>query len=379
MTDNKEKATILIVDDNPTNLGVLFEYLRDSGFRVLVAEDGESALKRVSYARPDVILLDVLMPGIDGFETCRRLKEDETVRDIPVIFMTALSDTLDKVKGLAIGAVDYITKPVQVEEVLARINTHLTIRELQNKLQQQIIERDELIAELDAYVHTVAHDLKDPLGNVVGYASFLQESWDTMPLEEIQKFLEVIMQTGHEMGNIIDELLLLASIRQEEAKMNPLDMADIVARVQRRLAYMIEDYQAELIVPPDWPLALGYAPWIEEVWANYASNAIKYGGQPPRVELGATVQADGSVRFWVRDNGSGLTPEERARLFTPFTRLDQVRAEGHGLGLSIVQRIMEKLRGQVGVESEIGQGSVFYFILPGVGSYKTDIVVNNNS
>ncbi len=115
-------------------------------------------------------------------------------------------------------------------------------------------------------------------------------------------------------------------------------------------------------------MALGYGPWVEEVWANYLSNAIQYGGRPPRVELGATEQADGMVRFWVRDNGPGLTPEEQARLFTPFTRLDQVRAKGHGLGLSIVRRIVEKLGGQVGVESEVGRGSVFTFTLPGMDS-----------
>jgi len=110
---------------------------------------------------------------------------------------------------------------------------------------------------------------------------------------------------------------------------------------------------------------LGHAEWIVEVWANYLSNSIKYGGQPPRVKLGAEVQPNGMVRFWVRDNGPGLSPEEQARLFTPFTRLDQVRAKGHGLGLSIVRRIVEKLGGQVGVESQIGQGSSFFFTLPG--------------
>ncbi|MCK4449343.1 MAG: HAMP domain-containing histidine kinase, partial [Anaerolineae bacterium] len=113
----------------------------------------------------------------------------------------------------------------------------------------------------------------------------------------------------------------------------------------------------------------GYPLWVEEVWANYLSNAIKYGGQPPRVELGATVQADGYVCFWVRDNGDGIPPEERAHLFTPFTRLDRTRAQGHGLGLSIVRRIVEKLGGQVGVESEMGRGSVFTFTLPGGENY----------
>src|SRR4028119_4494 len=122
------KGVIVIVDDKPTNLGVLFDFLTDSGFRVLVAQDGESAIQKVEYAHPDLILLDVMMPGIDGFETCRRLKANESTKDIPVIFMTALSETVDKVRGLNLGAVDYITKPLQHEEILARVKIHLSLR-----------------------------------------------------------------------------------------------------------------------------------------------------------------------------------------------------------------------------------------------------------
>jgi len=122
-------------------------------------------------------------------------------------------------------------------------------------------------------------------------------------------------------------------------------------------------------VPDEWPLAVGYGPWIEEVWANYINNAIKYGGEPPCVRLGATAQPDGTIRFWVSDNGAGLSEEEQARLFTPFTRLDQVRARGYGLGLSIVRRIMDRLGGEVGVESRDGEGSVFSFVLPAAGAW----------
>jgi signal transduction histidine kinase len=143
-------------------------------------------------------------------------------------------------------------------------------------------------------------------------------------------------------------------------------MGKIVVDAQQRISYMIEEYKAEIVFPNMWPSALGYAPWIEQVWVNYLSNGCKYGGQPPRLELGGDVQPDGTVRFWVRDNGNGIAPEEQARLFAPFTRLEQVRARGHGLGLSIVRRIIEKLGGRVGVESDgmAGHGSTFYFILP---------------
>jgi signal transduction histidine kinase len=145
-------------------------------------------------------------------------------------------------------------------------------------------------------------------------------------------------------------------------------MANLVVQSQERLTTLIDNAQAEIAVADEWPVALGYGPWIEEVWTNYISNAIKYGGDPPRVEIGATAQNNGHVQFWVRDNGAGLTPEEQARLFTPFTRLNEVKVKGHGLGLSIVRRIVEKLGGEVGVESEgvSGKGCIFSFTLPGV-------------
>ena len=141
-------------------------------------------------------------------------------------------------------------------------------------------------------------------------------------------------------------------------------MAAILAEVQQHLVDMIEDSRAEIILPAHWPTALGYAPWIEEVWVNYISNGLKYGGTPPRLELGATPQNNAMIRFWVRDNGQGLSSEAQTILFTEFTRLDQIRVQGYGLGLSIVRRIIDKLGGQVGVESIVGQGSTFYFTLP---------------
>ncbi len=226
--------------------------------------------------------------------------------------------------------------------------------------------------ELDAYAQTVAHDLRNPLGIILGHAQVLEEAFelgydDPAWRESLRKSLQTISRHSARMSNIIDELLLLASVRKEEVvELLPLDMAGIVSEAQERLAYLIEERQVELVVLnlEAWPTAVGYSPWVVEVWANYLSNAIQYGGQPPQVVLGAAPQPNETVRFWVRDNGPGLTPEEQGRLFTPFTRLDQARARGHGLGLSIVRRIVEKLGGQVGVESKVGKGSTFYFTLP---------------
>jgi signal transduction histidine kinase len=232
---------------------------------------------------------------------------------------------------------------------------------------------DELKArneELDAFAHTVAHDLNNPLSNVIGYAETLEMYYDKMPDAVRRDSIQAISRSGRKMNNIIDELLLLSGVRQTEAKRMPLDMAGIVAEAQSRLADMINEAHASVTTPPPsaWLTAMGYAPWVEEVWVNYLSNAIKYGGKPPCIELGATLQRDGMIRYWIHDNGPGIPPDARARLFSPFTRLDQIRARGHGLGLSIVRRIVEKLGGQVGVESEgvPGAGSTFYFILPSI-------------
>ena len=234
---------------------------------------------------------------------------------------------------------------------------------LEERVRERTAELQARNEELAAYDHTVAHDLKNPLALVIGYAEFLGEDFASMSDEELQEHLGSIARHGHKMRSIIDELLLLSEMRDLEVEKVPLDMVQIVAAAQQRLDSVIKEHGAEIVIPETWPVALGYGPWVEEVWANYLSNAIKYGGQPPCVELGAVEQGDDEVCFWVRDNGRGIPSEDQDRLFSRFTRLDRDHAEGHGLGLSIVQRIVEKLGGQVGVESEVGQGSTFTFSL----------------
>jgi signal transduction histidine kinase len=297
----------------------------------------------------------VFSPWPDLMELCRKvsLAHAESILSVGDydVRLSLLSDRRDRPIGRVVVFHD-VTERKRQEEALRQYALDLHIRN----------------EELDVFAHTVAHDLKNPLTMIISYADALHESSAHMPKEEMRKYLQTIIDSGYRMNNIIDELLLLAEVRGKEVEREPLDMAGIVAAALRRLAPMIEEHQVEIIVPAVWPAALGYAPWVEEVWVNYLSNAFKYGGRPPRVELGAMVQADGMVRYWVRDNGSGLTREEQVRLFVPFTRLDQVRARGHGLGLSAVRRIVEKLGGEVGVESDgvPGRGSVFCFTLPGI-------------
>ncbi|MEZ4592573.1 MAG: GAF domain-containing sensor histidine kinase [Chloroflexota bacterium] len=218
-------------------------------------------------------------------------------------------------------------------------------------------------AELEAFDHTVAHDLQNPLALVVGFADLLRTSAHEIPADERERALELLGQNAHRMSNIIQEMLVLSSVRKRDVELHPLDMAQIVLGALDRLRFTMQQYNVRLILPESWPVASGYAPWIEEVWENYIGNALKYGGKPPQIELGSTVLPDGRIKFWVQDNGDGVDPEKLHLLFTPFTQLSQVRVTGHGLGLSIVRRIMEKLGGAVDVESHVGKGSTFSFIL----------------
>ena len=237
-------------------------------------------------------------------------------------------------------------------------------------LQQYTAELERRNSELDAFAHTVAHDLKNPVSAIMGYSDVLEQNYESLAEDILERFLHGIGRNAHKMATIIDELLLLSSVRGvDKIEVEPLDMERIVGEARKGTQRLLEEHQGEIIVPDAWPEAVGYASWIEAVWTNYISNAIKYGGQPPRVELGANSEENGTIRFWVQDNGPGLSPEEQARLFTPFERLHQARAQGHGLGLSIVQRILKKLGGQAGVESEgvAGEGSTFYFTLPAAG------------
>ena len=232
-------------------------------------------------------------------------------------------------------------------------------------LRQRVAELEARNGELEVFAHTVAHDLKGPICRLAGYTDLVRIEYTSLSDDEMQKCVNGIHRSALELGDIVDELLLLCGLRHEKVETTELDMTSIVSRALHRLAHRVEDGVVKVALPETWPVAVGHGPWIEEVWVNYIDNAIKYGGQPAYVELGAE-RANGTSRFWVRDNGRGLTAEERDNLFAPFTRLNQVQTQGYGLGLSIVRHIVEKTGGRVGVESNgvPGQGSTFSFTLP---------------
>lgn len=353
-------GTILVVDDTPNNMALLHNLFSTEGFNVLFSADAVSCFEAVKYGKPDLILLDIMMPGLDGFQVCKHLKADADTYKIPIIFMTALNDTANKVKGFELGAVDYITKPFQTEEVLVRVKTHLNLVKLQKQLQKRSLE-------LDSFAHTVASDLKAPLADFFEILNYLEHEYHSQKpvTTQASKRLALASASVDASFETITSLLMLAGVsRQQTVQLHTLNMASIVTNVKRRLMPIIERTQANITMPKTWPKAVSYAPWIEEIWWHYLSNALKYGGTPPVLQFGATQQTENSIQFWLKDNGVGLSPEQQHGLFTSLEHLKQYRQTRHGLGLSIIQQIANQLKITVGVTSEQGKGSTFYFILP---------------
>jgi two-component system, sensor histidine kinase and response regulator len=366
----KHKGRVLVAEDDALVAALVQGILEDQGYEVVgVVGDGLSAVEVVEAMHPDVVLMDLQMPGMDGIEATRRIQASCPT---PVVVLTAHEEPrlVQNATNAGVGA--YLTKPPAGQDLegaitvaQARFADMLSLRELNEELENRN-------AELGAFAHTVAHDLKNALSPIIGLAFVIGDEYDTFSADQIQHHLYTIGNQAKKLNRIIDELLLLAEVRDRDLVLMPVDMGEVVADVQSRLAAMVLEQGARVTVAPEWPRALGYGPWIEEVWANYLANALKYGGPQPRVELGWQAEPgtvgmpDGAYRFWVRDEGPGLTTKEQARLFVPFVQLSQVRAQGHGLGLSIVRRIVEKLGGTVGVDSAVGQGSTFWFTLPAV-------------
>jgi signal transduction histidine kinase len=236
------------------------------------------------------------------------------------------------------------------------------------RLREQVTSLEAHNRELEEYAHMVAHDLKEPLTVLILTMDMIKDIPNATD-EELRECLLQLKSTAYEMRSIVNNLLLFSQVTGAEAPQESVHMGQVVANVQARLSYLIRERQAQIILPQVWPDAVGYGPWIEEVWANFLSNALKYGGQPPRVELGASPRSDGMVRFWTRDNGPGIPPAVCTSLFTRGKPRNCLSHMGNGLGLPIVHNIVEKLGGQVGVESEEGQGSLFFFTLPAAASY----------
>ena len=404
--------TLLLVEDNPTNLGVLFEILNHAEFRLLVAEDGAAALEQVQYIKPDLILLDVMMPRVDGFEACQRLKADPGTQDIPIIFMSALNDSVDKIKGLSMGGVDYITKPIQAEEVLARVRVHLKLHTLQKQLQAQnqqlqteIEERQQVERSLQLMMRAVSHDLKNPVtGMLMVLQSLLSsdaaspdadiapEAPDTSPPDSVavsRSILERMNESAQRQLNLINSLLDIHSGNHDSAAeflsstsssipefpasapslvlhRKPLHFQTVVTSVIEDLEPLLNKYQVQIRVQVSetLPQVLGDADQLWRVLENLITNAIKH--NPPGTEVAIAAQAQSSfLHCWIKDNGNGIPLNEQPQLFEAYQRGSaHRRSPGIGLGLYLCRQIIAAHGGTIELQSVPDQGTIFEFTLP---------------
>lgn len=245
-----------------------------------------------------------------------------------------------------------------------RVEGEEALRQSKAKAEALNEELRKTILELDAFAHTVAHDLKNPLQGILGLSESLRCYWDDIAEEEKKELVSMIEESGVTMGNIVNELLLLASVRKEKVELAPVEPLDLIEKARKRLLYRIRETKARIEVTEPLGSFLGYGPWVEEVLSNFCSNALKYGGTPPWIRIGTDRTPDGRVLLWVEDNGPGIPQDQRKGLFEEFTRYERVRAEGHGLGLSIVRRIMDKLGGEVGADDAVtGLGGARFFAI----------------
>ena len=432
MSPDKDFQLILIVDDIPTNLEVLSTTLMNAGFKVAVATDGESAIEQVEYRPPDLILLDVMMPGIDGFETCKRLKANPVMEEIPIIFMTALNETVNKVKGLSLGAVDYITKPIQSEEVLARIKVHLRLQtltkmlETQNNLlqeevnqrkaaesslqetleqlksaQQQIIVQEKL-ASLGALTAGIAHEIRNPLNIINNYAEGSVELTDevveelnkytaTIDSESFQYIQEVLIDVkenalaihkhGQRAENIVDNMMQHS--RSERGQRQSVAFNTFLAeavdwayhsKVARTNSFQVtieteydQDVEQLELVPSDLSRAL--INLLDNAFYAVEAKQQKYlqvdGGEAFEPKLSITTKNLGeAIEVRIYDNGIGIEPELKEKIFNPFFTTKQT-GEGTGLGLSMTHDIIVKQhRGTLKVETQLGTYTTFIINLP---------------
>ncbi len=344
-----EHATILLIDDEQSVRRSVSTMLEREGFTVLTAANGEEGLEIAQETHPDVVVTDLAMPGMSGFDVIEQLRANSELHLTQVIVITARLEREMMRRGMDLGADDFITKPFTEEELLHSLAARL--------------EKKALYDELDAFAHTVAHDLRSPLGTLTGRVELAKMMLPKGDLDKVAHNLDGAHEVAHRLVNIVEEMLLLAGLRRDRLQPAPVDSAEVVNEALLRVEGAIRKAQARVTLPQTWPPAVGFAPWLVHVWTNLLSNAAKYGGSPPQIEIKAATRGR-FTRFAVRDHGPGLSDTTRSAVFTPFAQITMRDAKGHGLGLSIVQRIIAKHRGRVGVETPPDGGAEFWFEIP---------------
>lgn len=373
---NTEDTLILIVDDHPANLEILFELFEQTLFDISFASDGRTCLDIARSDHPDIILLDVMMPDMDGFEVCRQLKRHLDTCDIPVIFMTALSDTVDKIKGFELGAVDYITKPFQAQEVLARVNIHLMLQRLQRELSQKNAElqagldREKELNQIKSrFISVASHELRSPLTIISMTSKMLKRYADRMSAEKKLEQLDIIEDAVAKMTDLLDDVLLLVKVESHQFQFHPVHLD--VAAYCRDIADQFRAICADAHVLEFSAHGEGFEANIDpkllrHIFSNLLSNAIKYSPNGGTIRFEIFREAGASaMRFCVCDQGIGIAPGDLEHLFDAFHRggnVDQIK--GTGLGLWIVKQFVELHSGTLDVESELGRGTTVTVCLP---------------
>lgn len=364
----RSPGSILVVDDTPANLQLLTGMLKARGYRVKPAPNGELALRGARAAPPDLILLDITMPGMDGFEVCARLKADERLRDIPVLFISALHDTDDKVRAFQAGGVDYVTKPFQLEEVEARVRTHLEIRRQKRELDANFAKLRELETMRDSLIHMIAHDMKSPLTVIQLALELIAPSIKEADPESATTLRDARVSAT----TIVEMIEQMLDISRMEAgamvlKLAPGDVGQTVSRAvesQRVLAgHRGLTFAATGAVVADFDANL-----LRRVIGNLVGNAIKFTEADGEIRVSAVCK-DGFARVEVADNGRGISPEHHAKIFEKFGQVEGHGARtGTGLGLTFARMAIEAHGGKIGVVSAPGKGSTFWFTLPAMVS-----------
>ena len=368
VTAEQPQATIMIVDDTVANLTLLDGMLRECDYRVLSFPRGDLALKAASHTAPDLILLDINMPDMNGFEVCERLKADEELKDIPVIFITALTDTADKVRAFSIGGVDYVTKPFHFEEVQARVETHLELRRQRLQLQEQYRQLQELEQLRDSLVHMIVHDMGNALAGIVGYLSIFERKFGDGLAEQGLRWVRQAQDSADGLTRMTSDLLDVSRLESGEMLVHAAecDIAAAAREVVSAQGSLIQSMGIEAAVPEGSLLVTCDAELIRRVVGNLVGNALDFSPEGGALKV-AVERVESGVRVSVADKGPGIAPEHQKRIFEKFAQVAaKKRGEKHstGLGLAFCKLAVDAHGGGIGVESEPGAGSTFWFTIP---------------
>jgi two-component system sensor histidine kinase/response regulator len=366
--DIKEKALVLIVDDNPANIQVVGEQLRIEGYEIAIATDGKKAISIAESRNPHLILLDIMMPEMDGFEVCEILKSKESTKNIPVIFLTAKIEKSDLLKGFSVGAVDYITKPFNFEELLARVETHTKLKLYSEQIEQDKIKLEKLNFEKNHFLSIAAHDLKNPLFSISMIAKVLIE--ENLEKEEINEFAGDIITTSKRMLELIKNLLDINAIENGKIKadIQPENVFEIVKGVYEQYIKRAKSKGISLHFDSDCKdqKALADENAILQISDNLISNAIKF--SPFDKNIFISIKCDDDFMYLkVKDEGPGITPDDMKKLFGKFTKLSATPTADEnstGLGLSIVKQYANMMNGDIWCVSQPGEGAEFILKIP---------------